>query len=71
MASEAMAQAVLDHAHEFYDVGNWYVVAECWDLWAVLEELDQHEARTKTPFHLEAGAISHFAQMMRSSSTRH
>ena len=39
MADEAMAQAVLNHAHEFYDTGAWYVVAECWDRWAVLEEL--------------------------------
>ena len=64
MASMAMAQAVLEHAHEFYDVGSWYVVAECWDLWAVLEELDRHEDITSRPFHLEAGAISHFAKLI-------
>ena len=28
MANEAMAQAVLDHAHDFYDTGDEYVVAE-------------------------------------------
>ena len=55
MASMAMAQAVLEHAHQFYDVDNWYVVAECWDTWAVLEELDQHEEKTKVPFMLIAG----------------
>jgi hypothetical protein len=66
MASLAMAQAVLEHAHQFYDVDNWYVVAECWDAWAVLEELDQHEEKTRTSFHLDAGAISHFATLMRS-----
>lgn len=71
MASEAIAQAVLNHAHEFYDVGNWYVVAECWDLWSVLEELDQHEQKTQTAFHLEAGAISHFAAIMKRNATRH
>ena len=60
MASMAMAQAVLEHAHEFYDVGNWYVVAECWDLWSVQEELDRHEDSAKVPFGLETAAIAHF-----------
>jgi hypothetical protein len=71
MASMAMAQAVLEHAHEFYDVDNWYVVAECWDLWSVLEELDQHEDRTHVPFHLEAGAISYFAALIAQRRTLH
>jgi hypothetical protein len=61
MASAAMAQAVLEHAQAFYDDG-WYVVAECWDLWAVEEELDRQEQLTGAPFHLEAGAIAHFAK---------
>ena len=61
MASEAMAKAVLDHAHEFYDVGNWYVVAECWDLWSVQEELERQEQASEAPFTLETAAISHFA----------
>ena len=71
MASMALAQAVLEHAHTFYDVDNWYVVAECWDLWSVLEELDLHEEKTKVPFHLEAGAISHFAELMAANRTLH
>ena len=57
MASEAMAKAVLDHAHEFYDVGNWYVVAECWDLWSVQEELERQEQASEAPFTLEIAAI--------------
>jgi len=61
MASMAMAQAVLEHAHRFYDVDNWYVVAECWDALAVLEELDQQEQTSQVPFQLETAAISYFA----------
>ena len=64
MAKETMAKAVLEHAHRFYDVGRWYVVAECWDLWSVLEELDRHEDETQTPFELDAGAITHFARIV-------
>ena len=64
MASEAMAKAILNHAHDFYDVGSWYVVAECWDLWSVLEELDRHEEATKVRFELDDGAISHFASII-------
>ena len=64
MASMAMAQAVLEHAHQFYDVGSWYVVAECWDAWAVLEELEQHEVKTQAPFDLDMAAISHFAKLI-------
>jgi len=56
MANMAMAQAVLEHAHHFYDVGNWYVVAECWDAWAVLEEL---LARGKDPGRLRPGDGGH------------
>ena len=66
MAKEAMAKAVLEHAHQFYDVGRWYVVAECWDLWSVLEELDRHEDETQRPFELDAGAIAHFARIVAS-----
>jgi hypothetical protein len=64
MASMAMAEAVLEHAHQFYDVDNWYVVAECWDAWAVLEELEQHEETTEVPFDLETAAIAHFAGLI-------
>ena len=71
MANEAMAQAVLEHAHQFYDVGNWYVVAECWDLWEVLEELDRHEDLTQAPFELEAAAIGHFARIIEPRTTLH
>ena len=64
MASLTMAEAVLEHAHRFYDVGCWYVVAECWDALSVLEELDRHEETTRAPFHLDAEAISHFATLV-------
>jgi hypothetical protein len=64
MANMAMAQAVLNHAHDYYDVGSWYEVAECWDALAILEELDQQEDRTAKPFELDASAISHFSQMI-------
>jgi hypothetical protein len=64
MANMTMAKAVLEHAHQFYDVGAWYVVAECWDLWAVLEELDRVEEATQVPFELEASAIGHFATII-------
>ncbi|MBV9994956.1 MAG: hypothetical protein JO127_07065 [Caulobacteraceae bacterium] len=64
MASMAMAKAVLEHAHQFYDVDNWYVVAECWDDWSVLEELDQHEEKTQVPFTLEVAAIAHFGALI-------
>ncbi|MGC1304043.1 MAG: hypothetical protein WA840_16875 [Caulobacteraceae bacterium] len=71
MASMAMAQAVLEHAHQFYDVDNWYVVAECWDVWSVLEELDQHEAKTQVSFSLDGAAISFFARLMADRRTVH
>lgn len=71
MAKMAMAQAVLEHANQFYDVDNWYVVAECWDAWAVLEELDQHEAKTQVPFTLETAAIAHFGAMISGRRTVH
>ena len=71
MANEAMAKAVLDHAHQFYDIGAWYVVAECWDLWSVLEELDHYEARTRTLFEIDAGAIAHFASIIKLNKARH
>ena len=71
MASMTMAKAVLEHAHQFYDVDNWYVVAECWDDWAVLEELDQHEDKTQVPFTLEAAAIAHFGALIAERRTVH
>jgi len=71
MASMVMAEAVLEHANKFYDVDNWYVVAECWDAWSVLEELDRHEEKTLVFFHLETGAIAHFAQLMAMRRTIH
>jgi hypothetical protein len=71
MANMAMAQAVLEHANQFYDVGSWYVVAECWDVFSVLEELDQQEERTSVPFELEASAISHFAKIIAIDPTLH
>ena len=71
MANEAMAKAVLEHAHRYYDVDSWYVVAECWDLWSVQEELDRAEAATLIPFTLEEGAISHFAHMLAVERTVH
>jgi hypothetical protein len=64
MANMAMAQAVLNHAHDFYDTGSWYVIAECWDTWAILEELDQQEERATKTFDLDAAAISHFSEMI-------
>jgi hypothetical protein len=69
MANMAMAQAVLEHANQFYDVGCWYVVAECWDVFSVLEELDQQEMRTRVPFELEVSAISHFAKIIAIDAT--
>ncbi|MBS0363381.1 MAG: hypothetical protein JSR98_18550 [Proteobacteria bacterium] len=71
MANMAMAQAVLEHAHQFYDVDNWYVVAECWDAWSVLEELDQQEEKTRVAFHLETAAIAHFAKLIAQRRTVH
>jgi hypothetical protein len=71
MANMAMAQAVLEHANQFYDVGGWYVVAECWDVFSVLEELDQVEERTNTRFELDIGAISHFAKIIAIDPTLH
>ena len=49
MVSMGMAQAVYQHAHDFYDTGSWYVVAECWDLLAIAEELDRQEEITAIP----------------------
>lgn len=71
MATMAMAQAVMEHANRFYDEGGWYVIAECWDAWAVLEELDRQEDATQRPFELEVGAIGHFAAMIQHPSRRH
>ena len=71
MANMAMAEAVLEHANQFYDVDNWHVVAECWDSWSVLEELDRHEERTKVPFQLETAAIAHFAALIAERRTVH
>jgi hypothetical protein len=71
MANMAMAQAVLEHANQFYDVGSWYVVAECWDVYSVLEELDQQEERSRVPFVLDDSAISHFAKIIAIDPTVH
>lgn len=73
MVSMGMAQAVYQHAHDFYDTGSWYVVAECWDLLAIAEELDRQEEITAIPFELDTAAIAHFHQMIHSwtGSTRH
>jgi len=60
MAREAMATAVMEHANQFYDVGGWYVVRDCWEVWSVLDELDRHEDETQTSFELDAGAIENF-----------
>jgi hypothetical protein len=72
MTTMAMAQAVFQHAHDFYDTGSWYVVAECWDVLAIAEELDRQEERTAQPFELEAAAIAHFhALLHKGRATRH
>lgn len=71
MASMAMAQAVLEHVHQFYDVGGWRLIAACWVAWAVLEELDQHEDTTAVAFTLEAAAIAHFAALIARRQTVH
>ena len=73
MVSMGMAQAVYQHAHDFYDTGSWYVVAECWDLLAIAEELDHQEQITAIPFELDTAAIAHFHQMIhpRTGRTRH
>jgi hypothetical protein len=52
-------------------VGSWSVVAECWDVWAILEELDRIEQMTLVPFDLEAGAIGHFAKIIDPRHTMH
>ena len=64
MAVMAMAQAVLQHAHDFYDTGSWYVVAECWDVLAIAEELDRHEALTAQQFNADVAAINHFHRLI-------
>lgn len=71
MANMAMAEAVLEHAHKFYDVDSWYVVAECWDAWAVLEELDEQEVQTEVPFTLDTAAIAHFGALLKRQRTSH
>ena len=71
MATMAMAQAVLQHAHDYYDTGNWYVVAECWDALAIAEELDQQEDRSAKPFELETAAISYFHEIIHKGRTQH
>jgi hypothetical protein len=67
MAHMSMAQAVFHHANEFYDTGRWYVVAECWDVLAIAEELERHEEVTSVPFQIETAAIAHFHQMIHAS----
>jgi hypothetical protein len=70
LASMGTAQAVLDHANQFYDTGAWYVIAECWDTLAILEELHQVEERTSTLFLLDAAAISHFSRVVLGGCSR-
>ena len=38
------------NANNFYDTGSWYVVAQCWDVLAIAEELERHEELTSEPF---------------------
>jgi hypothetical protein len=73
MVSMGLAQAVYQHAHDFYDTGSWYMIAECWDLLAIAEELDRQEEITATPFELETAAIAYFHEMIhpRMSAMRH
>jgi len=48
------------------------VVAECWDVLAIAEELDRQEERSATPFELEAAAIAHFHSLLHDNRrTRH
>ena len=70
MANMAMAKAVLNHANDFYDTGSWYVIAECWDTLAILEELDQVEEHTAERFELDVAAISHFSEMVHGAKLR-
>lgn len=63
MASMTMARAVFQHAHDYYDVDSWSVVAECWDVLAINEELDRHEDVAGVCFELEDAAIAHFARL--------
>jgi hypothetical protein len=71
MASMAMAQAVMEHAEQFYNVDQWYVVAECWDAFSVQEELTRFEDETSVPFELEAAAIAHFGKIACPKRKRH
>lgn len=71
MATMGMAQSVLEHSHHFYDLGAWYVVAECRDAWSVLEEPDLCEQETKVAFELEATVISHFAKLVAHQASAH
>ena len=64
MAKMAMAQAVLNHAQDYYDRGSWYVIAECWDTLAILEELDQVEERGEACFEFDGAAIAYFSEMI-------
>jgi len=72
MAKMAMAQAVLNHAQDYYDTGSWYVIAECWDTLSILEELHQVEERGDACFDFDAAAIAYFSEMIhgRESSPR-
>ena len=70
MANMAMAQAVLEHANHYYEDG-WYVVAECWDAWSILEELERHEDEAGAVFELDTAAIGHFAKIAWPRRKRH
>jgi putative transposon-encoded protein len=71
MANMAMAQAVMEHAERFYNVDQWYVVAEAWDVFSVQEELTRYEDETAVPFELETAAIGHFAKIACPKRNRH
>jgi hypothetical protein len=64
MATMGPAKAVWDHAHQYYDIGVWRLIVECWHTLAILEALDQVEERTSTPFLLDAVAIDHFSRIV-------
>ena len=70
MAKIATAQAVLNHAQDYYDRGSWYVIAECWDTLAILEELDQVEERDAVTFDFDHAAIAHFSRMIHGGRQR-
>jgi anti-sigma factor ChrR (cupin superfamily) len=69
MASMAMAQAALEHAHSDNDSGDWHLLAECSDTWSVLEALDRQATETQVPFGLEMAAIANFVSLVARRAT--